>query len=94
MRAHRLKTLPSFYAAIIDGSKTFEVRNNDRDFAVGDKLVLRETEPSEYGGSGILTDREAACLVTYVLHGGRFGIAEHVVVMGIKLLEQNRREHL
>lgn len=29
MRTHTLKTLPSFYAAIIDGSKTFEVRNND-----------------------------------------------------------------
>jgi len=29
--------------------------------------------------------------VTYVLPGGRFGIAPHVVVMGIKLLEQSQR---
>jgi len=92
MRTHNLKTLPSFYAAIIDGSKTFEVRDNDRDFAVGDKLVLRETEPGEHGG-GILTGRETTCLVTYVLPGGRFGIAPHVVVMGIKVLEQSQREY-
>lgn len=92
MRTHTLKTLPSFYASIADGSKTFEVRDNDRDFAVGDRLVLRETEPSEHGG-GTLTGRETTCLVTYVLPGGRFGIAPHVVVMGIKVIEQVKKDY-
>lgn len=92
MRTHDLKTLPSFYAAIADGSKTFEVRENDRDFAVGDKLVLSEYEPSAYGG-GSYTGREIHCSVAYVLHGGRFGIAPNVVVMGIKEIEQSKREH-
>lgn len=94
MRTHDLKTLPSYYAAIIDGSKTFEVRENDRDFAVGDKLILSEFEPSDSLGGGIFTDRETHCLVTYVMHGGRFGIAPNTVVMGIKVVEHVKRERI
>lgn len=82
MRTHPLKTLPSYYAAILDGSKTFEVRENDRDFAVGDRLELCEWTPGEFGG-GFYTDHEAHCLVTYILHGGRFGIAPNTVVMSL-----------
>lgn len=92
MRTHTLKILPSFYSAIIDGSKTFEVRENDRDFAVGDKLELAEFEPSGSLGGGVFTGREAHCLVTYVLPGGRFGIAPNTVVMGIKVIEQIKRQ--
>lgn len=86
MRTHTLKTWPAFYSAVIDGSKTFEVREDDRGYAVGDTLHLREWEPE---GSGTLTGREATCRVTYILHGGRFGIAPHMVVMGIKLIDNH-----
>lgn len=92
MRTHILKTWPSFYQAVIDGTKTFEVRENDRDFAVGDKLELREWEPpNEHTLVGSYTDREAHCLVTYVLSGGRFGIAPNTVVMGLRLIEVTKR---
>lgn len=42
---HRLKTWPEYFQAILEGKKTFEVRVNDRDFKVGDELVLEEWEP-------------------------------------------------
>lgn len=45
MKRHHLKTWPLCYAAIIEGRKTFEIRRNDRDFKVGDDLVLAEWDP-------------------------------------------------
>ena len=39
---HDLKTWPTFYKDIETGIKRFEIRNDDRDFEVGDYLLLRE----------------------------------------------------
>lgn len=40
---HELKILPEYFQAIVDGTKTFELRSEeDRTFAVGDVLILRE----------------------------------------------------
>lgn len=54
-KTHDLKTWPQFYRAVIDGRKTFEVRKNDRGFAEGDTLVLREWKPDtkNYTGLGV-----------------------------------------
>ena len=50
---HRLKCWPEYYEAIKRGLKNFEVRKNDRGFAVGDTLILEEWHPGvkEYTGS-------------------------------------------
>ena len=37
-----LKTLPDYFQAVIDGKKPFEIRENDRDFKVGDRVILEE----------------------------------------------------
>ncbi len=39
---HELKILPDFYRAVVSGEKTFELRKNDRNFKVGDFVVLKE----------------------------------------------------
>lgn len=39
MTTHRLKVLIKYADAIMNGTKTFEVRKNDRNFKVGDKIV-------------------------------------------------------
>lgn len=41
---HKLKTDPEVFRATINGSKTYELRKDDRGFAVGDTLTLRETK--------------------------------------------------
>jgi hypothetical protein len=44
---HELKILPQYFCRVQDGSKTFEVRENDRGFQPGDDVVLREWDPTE-----------------------------------------------
>jgi hypothetical protein len=95
-RTHELKCWPSFFAGIWDKSKTFEVRKNDRDFMVGDLLVLMEWNPAfhETGeGDGVhegMTGRECRRVVTYVLRGGEFGIAPGHCVLGLALPDAER----
>mgnify|MGYP001750380616 FL=1 len=40
MTTHRLKVLIKYADAIMNGTKTFEVRKNDRGYEVGDKIVF------------------------------------------------------
>ncbi len=40
--AHHLKTLPEYFQAVMDGTKPFEIRNNDRGFKPGDSVILEE----------------------------------------------------
>ncbi|MBC8741684.1 DUF3850 domain-containing protein [Paraburkholderia sp. UCT31] len=86
MAEHELKTDPEVFAAVLDGSKTHEIRFNDRDFKVGDKLRLRETRysgdemrcrprPLEYTG------RETTRIVSHVLSG--YGLQPGWVVLSL-----------
>lgn len=79
---HELKTLYSFFYDVRSGTKNFEVRKNDRNFQVGDFLLLRCHDSN---GEPIRTE-PCMCLVTYLLPGGQFGIEEGYCVMGIKVL--------
>lgn len=53
MTIHKLKTLPEYFQKTIDGKKPFEVRLNDRDYKVGDTVVLQEWENGKYSGRAI-----------------------------------------
>jgi Domain of unknown function (DUF3850) len=64
-KKHELKCWPEFFAPVFSGAKTAELRYNDRDYQVGDVLVLREWEPK----ADAYTGRECKRLVTHVLHG-------------------------
>ena len=45
---HELKTWPEFFTETRAGRKKFELRRNDRDFQVGDQLLLKEWNPKVY----------------------------------------------
>lgn len=82
MKTHYIKTAPRFFGDISSGVKNFECRKNDRDYQVGDTLVLQEWLPGvEYTG------RELKRYVVYLLPGGAFGIAEGYCVMGLSTIE-------
>jgi len=98
-KLHRLKTLTHFYNAVMIGLKPFEVRYNDRDFQVGDFLLLQEYDPENdsYG-------RETMRQVTYIFEGGaqpstQRAAVDHVVtegwvVMGMAEVPAAKRQEL
>lgn len=77
MTTHELKCWPDFFQHILNGDKTFEVRLNDRDYKVGDLLLLKEWDAGNYLG------RMCLVRVTYLLPGGSFGVTDDHVVMAI-----------
>ena len=63
MKTHDLKIEPQYFDAVKAGTKTFEIRFNDRHFEVGDYVLLREWCNGDYMG------REVEKRITYILHG-------------------------
>jgi hypothetical protein len=93
---HDLKTWPGPFEAVKSGAKKFEARSNlDRDFNVGDVLVLRKWDPGVDDGVFVAPDGThwrtlisadtIRARVTYILHGGRFGLNPGVCVMSIEV---------
>lgn len=80
MTEHELKCWPEYYAPLADGRKPFELRRNDRPYAVGDILIEREYEPVTRTYSG----RQCRALVTYTLTG--MGLQPGYVALGIKVV--------
>lgn len=62
---HDLKIEPAFFAAVLSGDKTFEIRNNsDRGFQKGDTITLHELSKIS---STMKTGRTFDAVITYVL---------------------------
>lgn len=77
-KVHALKTWPNYFKDVVNGSKTFEVRKNDRNFKVGDFLMLREYDPEDDTYTGeVLYQR-----VSYVLDDPRF-VKDGYVILGL-----------
>lgn len=77
-REHDLKCWPLPFTAIARGIKGWEFRFDDRGYAVGDVLRLREWVP----GQQTYTGRIQRVVVTYILHGG-FGLPPGYVIMSV-----------
>ena len=75
---HELKILPQWFNDVESGKKTFELRENDREYKVGDKLMLREWDGEKFTG------RQTTRLISYIYHGdGSFGLSEGYCILGI-----------
>ncbi len=87
---HELKIWTKYFDVVQRGDKPFEIRKADRDFTVGDTLVLHEWEPGtqtlgdSLGKQGYYTGRRTEKVVVYILPGGQFGIENGYVAMGIR----------
>lgn len=76
---HELKILPEYFEAVTGGRKRFEIRKNDRDYKVGDRLYLREWNADGFTGDSYKAE------VTYITD---YEQKDGYVVMGIEGLEE------
>lgn len=72
MDTHTLKVVPPYFDGLLDGTKTFEIRRNDRAFQRGDELILWEWDPAygpaaEYGRG--INKRAVSATVGFVYSG-------------------------
>jgi hypothetical protein len=76
---HKVKVWPPFFEAVLSGDKTFEVRKDDRDYRVGDSLLLCEWSPDADAYTGLFANFR----IVYKLDGGQFGIEKGYCCLGI-----------
>lgn len=97
-RVHHLKTWPAPFEAAWSGAKHHEVRPDDRGFAVGDTLVLKEYDPSPCGPLDYraalkiargYTGREITARVTYKSEGGTWSLPRGLCVLSIEVVSRD-----
>ncbi|WP_207695533.1 hypothetical protein DOK67_0000162 [Enterococcus sp. DIV0212c] len=81
-KVHDIKIKPNFFADVVSGIKTFEIRKNDRGYKKGDILNLQEYR------SGLYTGNELKVKVTYIPD---FLLPDDYVVMGIEPVEDDKK---
>jgi hypothetical protein len=85
IKTHFLKTWPEAFYAVAEGIKNFEWRKNDRDFQVGDTVVLRMYDPDtkEYLSAPPIRKK-----TTFMLYGPQFSIPEGYCIMQLRECEE------
>ncbi len=74
---HRLKTLQPYFSEVKERKKNFELRFNDRDFQVGDIVILMEWTGEHYTGAGVTRK------IKYVLKDcPQFGLKDGYCIFG------------
>lgn len=79
---HDLKCIDPYFDEIVEGIKTFELRRDDREYQVGDVLILRHYYPKidRYSGRFIIAR------VSYILRGETW-LQPGYVAMSIQALQ-------
>jgi len=78
-KVHDLRCWPEPFRSVCSGAKRHEVRKDDRNYQVGDRLHLREWDPAARSYTG----REVSVMVTHLTDGGTFGLPPELVVMSV-----------
>lgn len=84
MTTHRLKIQEQYADAVLNGTKTFEIRKNDRGYEVGDKIVFDVVTNEGYAVGAVARHplNGAAYRIDYILDVFE-GLAQKYVAMAI-----------
>ena len=80
MSEHKIKIKKKYYDVVLSGEKTFEIRKNDRDYKVGDIIHF---VPIADDCNMIIPHNPNEYKITYVFHGGEYGLEKGYCVFGI-----------
>lgn len=85
MKTHYKKLVQPFFDDVWNGKKKFELRKNDCDYQVGDKIVLKEYDPKhdEYIGKRI------SAHIIYVLEN-YVGLEKGYCILGLDRIEKRK----
>lgn len=81
MKTHVLQIWSEYFIPTLLSLKTFEIRENDCDYLVGDALILKEFNPDTNSFTGL----NVKAKITYILNGSHFGLSDNMVAMSVKL---------
>ncbi len=81
---HELKILSSFVYPILNGEKTFEIRENDRGFQKGDRVQFKVVSDdwTRRNGSVVNEFEHKVFEITYTING--WGLKNGYVAFGIR----------
>lgn len=87
MKAHELKCDPEPFQAAWESLKKSEIRYNDRDYQVGDFILLKETTlpASEIKRRARYTGRQMFIIIEHIQEG--YGIMPGHVLMSFSVIE-------
>ena len=80
-KTHALKTWPYYFQVSWDGRKDWEIRRNDRGFAVGDIVILEEYDQIKHEYLG----RQIAANVLEVIADAP-GLQEGYVILSLEVI--------
>lgn len=80
---HYIKILSEYFNAVATGRKSFEVRCNDRKYAVGDRLIMQEVDEN-----GRLSGQSIVCKITYIFSDTEY-MKEGYVVLAVVFIRKN-----
>ena len=76
-QSHELKILPKYFEAVVAGVKRFELRKNDRNFQVGERIILREWDGEQFTGCS------AVRTITYIIKDcPEYGLMDGYCIIG------------
>lgn len=87
MKTHKLKIWPLFYVAVINGKKLFEIRKMDRDYQVGDEILLQEFNHQQ----NAFTGRECMVRISYIYKSNDY-LREGYGVLAIRLITDDTED--
>lgn len=83
---HILKIKVNYAIDILKNGKNFEVRKNDRNYQKGDTVSFNVIDG--FGKTVTQNLEMPKYEITYVLHGGEYGLDEDYCVFGIKPIKE------
>lgn len=82
MKLHLLKIKDEYYKEVLNGSKSFEIRKNDRDFKTGDHIRFTDLD---------CNPRPGEWRITYVLKDcPQYGLKDGYAILSIVRVDEEK----